>query len=913
MQPSTRSFASVGLLALLAVGFTPLFGQVAPAPSAASSDSAPAASGQAATPNDQIVKLDTFTVTSLRGSLASAEEIKESNQNIVDSIVASDIDKLPDINVSYALARIPGVQLAHTFSGLGGNGAVTIQGLSQIVNTLDCHEVTTPGGNANGTAGVGVGQRTFDYSQIPSALVAGIDVYKTPSADQLDGGLGGLIDVRMHKPFDFPDGLTGAVTFGTTFSVLKDGDNQNYNILVSAAEKTSIGRIGVLVSYSDITTPWREDAISIGNPAAAPTLTTGEPNALAATSYLDSSSYGEFKTQGFDAVLQWQPTQNLELHLTFNPNKWRNIQDESEFSAATPASAAVAGSGTTFAGSTTATQTATFTNVTGTAYGIIRDLENELNLLSFGGRFTDGGLTVKWDGDGYNSFNRFHNNLVFASVNIPSLTYNLGGTVPSVTYTGVSLLDPTNYRLSQVDYRLYPSNAKSDAGRVDAEYSFGSGLVDKLAAGFRYETTTNDNLPTGLFLGSYSIPTTSNLLSQHPGLWTPNPIQNFYTPYSQTQFVQYLVQNTANMRDANALYQDYGATNTPATSATINPLSLFSIKEATTAFYLMPEFSGKIFSLAFDGNLGVRMVHTQEDASGYQGATAATATPLDLTSAYNDWLPSLNFRLKLTDTLFFRAAASKTITRPSFSQLSPSLVLNANPVNPNLNSGSQGNPDLQPVRANSYDVALEYYPQKSSVFYATFFRKDVTGFIGSFSLPETYSGATYLIQTYSNLSPATINGYEVGFNHFFSNFPAPFNGLGVQVNYTYADSSTPTTVSGVGVPVNAPLQNLSKNTSNFVLMYETGPFSARLGYNYRSSFITGFAYYVNAGLLDQELGGYGDMDGSVNFQITKNVEIAIQGVNLLNTLRYQFYGTKQFPSNIYTDGMQLMTSITVHF
>lgn len=913
MHPSPRSFPRAGLLAFLAVGFTPLFGQTAPAPSAASSDAAPAPSGQAATPNDQIVKLDTFTVTSLRGSLASAEEIKESNQNIVDSIVASDIDKLPDINVSYALARIPGVQLAHTFSGLGGNGAVTIQGLNQIVNTLDGHEVTTPGGIANGTAGVGVGQRSFDYSQIPSALVAGIDVYKTPSADQLDGGLGGLIDVRMHKPFDFPDGITGAVTFGTTYSVLKNGENQNYNILVSGAEKTSIGRIGILVSYSDITTPWREDAISIGNPVAAPTVTSGSPNALLASSYLNSASYGEFKTQGFQGVLQWQPTPNLELHLNFNPNKWRNIQDTSQFSAATPAAAVVAGSGSMFAGSTTATQIATFTNVTGTAYGLIRDLQNELNLFSFGGRFTDGNLTIKFDGDGYTSSNRFYNNLVFASVTIPQLSYNLGGTIPSVSYSGVNLEDPTVYRLSQVNYRLYPSNAKADAGRVDGEYSFGTNLLTKLAAGVRYSTTTNDNMPTGLFLGSYSIPASSNLLSQHPGLWVNNPIQNFYTPYSQTQFVQYLVQNTANMRDANALYQDYGATNTPATSATVNPLSLFSIKEDTTAFYLMPEYAGTLFGMAFDGNLGVRMVHTQENAAGYQGASAATAVPLDLTSAYNDWLPSINFRLKLLDTLFFRAAASKTITRPSFSQLSPSLVLNANPVNPNLNSGSQGNPSLQPVRANSYDVALEYYPQKSSVFYATVFRKDVTGFIGSFSLPETYSGVSYLIQTYSNLSPATIDGYEVGFNHFFSNLPAPFNGLGFQANYTYAYSSTPTTVSGVGVPVNAPLQNLSKNTYNAVAMYEVGPFSARVGYNYRSSFVTGFAYYVNAGLLDQELGGYGDLDASLNYQLTKNVEIAIQGVNLTDTLRYQYYGSKNFPSNIYTDGMQLMTSITVHF
>jgi TonB-dependent receptor len=905
-----KSLSRARYLALLTVGLTSLLGQVAPAPSGtATATTQPDQPGK----SNEVVKLEEYKVTGLRGSLADAEEIKQNDSHIVDSIVASDIDKLPDINVSYALARIPGVQLAHTFSGLGGNGAVTIQGLNQVVNTLDGHEVITPGGIANGTAGVGVGQRTFDYSQIPSSLVAGIDVYKTPSADQLDGGLGGLIDVRMHRPFDFGDGLTGAGTFGTTYSALKNGENQNYNILASVAEKTAIGRIGVLVSYSNITTPWREDAITIGNPAAAPTVSTGSPNALIATSYLNSASYGEFKTQGADVVLQWQPNDNFEFHINFNPNQWRNTQDTSQFSAALSAANAVPGSGAMFAGSSTATDSATFTNVTGTAYGLIRDLQNELNILAFGGKITEGALTVRYDADGYKSSNRFYNNLVFASVTLPSVSYNLGGQIPSVTYTGVNLEDPSVYRLSQVNYRLYPSNASSDAGRLDAEYNFGSFIIHKLAAGFRYATTTSDNLPTGLFLGSYTIPTSSNLLSQHPGLWVQNPIQNFFTPYGQTQFVQYLVQNTAQMRNANALYQAYGATNTPATSATVNPLSLFSIKETTTAGYLMPEFEGKLFGLPFDGNAGVRIVHTQEGASGYQGTTAANAVPLLLNSGYNDWLPSFNFRLKLMDTLFFRAAASQTITRPSFSQLSPSLTLNANPVNPNLNSGSQGNPNLQPIRSNSYDVAMEWYPQKSSVFYATGFRKDVKGFIGSFSLPETYSGVTYLIQTYSNLNPATINGVEVGFQHFFTNLPAPFNGLGFQANYTLADSSTPTTVSGAGAPVNAPLQNLSKNTYNAVAMYETGPFSARLGWNYRSDFVTGFAYYVSTGLLAQQMSGYGDLDGSINYQITKNVEIAIQGTNLTNTLRYQYYGSKMFPSNIFTDGIQLMSSITVHF
>jgi iron complex outermembrane receptor protein len=113
--------------------------------------------------------------------------------------------------------------------------------------------------------------------------------------------------------------------------------------------------------------------------------------------------------------------------------------------------------------------------------------------------------------------------------------------------------------------------------------------------------------------------------------------------------------------------------------------------------------------------------------------------------------------------------------------------------------------------------------------------------------------------------------------------------------------------------VNAPLTNLSKRSYNIIAMYEKGPFSGRVAYNYRSTFVTGFAYFVDTGLLNQEMVGYADLDASINFSITKNVQLALQGVNLTNALRYQVFGSKQFPSNIFLDGRQLMASVTLRF
>lgn len=900
MEAKLKSVTSAGLLALLSAAWTPLSAQVAPAPA------------EAPAKEETAVKLDTFVVSGLRGSLSTAADIKQSKLEVVDSIVASDIDKLPDINVSYALSRVPGVQLAHTFSGLGGNGAVTIRGLNQITNTLDGRQVITPGGIANGTAGVGVGQRNFDYSQIPSALIAGIDVYKTAAANQLDGGLGGLVDVRMRRPFDFADGFGGGATVGTAYSTLGRENEQNYNVFANATAKTAIGKVGLLVALSDITTPWREDNIGIGNPVASATVTTGVPTALLSSGYNVNSSYGRFKTEGLNAVVQWEPNEHWQFYAGYNPNKWRNIQDTQQFTTALNAGNVVAGSGQMFSGSTTAVRSASFANVTGTAFALIRDLQNKLDMVNFGGRYINGDLTVKLDANRYKSSNRFYNNLVFASVSIPSLTYNLEGEIPSVQIGGVSLQDPSVYRLNQVNYRLFPSNTEGNAARLDAEYNLKKGFLSKIVGGVRYATTTSDNYPTGLFLGSFTIPGTANLLSQYPGLWGAAPVQDFFTGFSQPQIPSYLTGTTAIMRDANAFYKAYGATNTPDTSATVNRLSLFDIEETTTAFYLMPQFSGKVGGYQLDGNVGLRAVQTKNDTNGFQGPNSASAVPLNLKTSYWNYLPSFNSRLQLNEHLYLRVAASKTITRPNFGSLSPSLTLNANPVNPALNSGSQGNPGLQPIRGTNYDLSLEYYFNKSDLVYVAGFRKDVKGFIASFSEQRTYDGVTYVISTSRNLNPATIQGFEAGFQHFFTELPAPFDGLGLQANFTYVDSSTPTTVGGAGT-VTTPLTNLSKQSYNIIGIYEKGPFSARVAYNYRSDFVTGFAFFVNAGLLNQTMMGYADLDASLNYSLTKNIQIAVQGVNLTDKIRYQAYGTKQVPSNIYLDGRQLMASVTVRF
>ena len=232
----------------------------------------------------------------------------------------------------------------------------------------------------------------------------------------------------------------------------------------------------------------------------------------------------------------------------------------------------------------------------------------------------------------------------------------------------------------QIYNRLSPASGHATAGRLDAEYRLPKGFFTSILAGVRYAVTEEDNGNTGLYLGSYNLPSTNNLLSQHPGMWGPSPIQNFFSGYGEPTVMQYLTTNTDTQRNANQLLAAYGDTTTTAnTDAAINPLSLFHIDETTTAIYIMPKFQGNVGGLNFDGNIGLRAVQTKEDLKGFQTVIPAAVAPggvavlgpLSLSSSYTDWLPSLNYRLKLTDSLYLRLAAAKTITRPNFNQISP--------------------------------------------------------------------------------------------------------------------------------------------------------------------------------------------------------------------------------------------------
>ncbi len=181
------------------------------------------------------VVLDAFVVKSVRASLMTAQDIKSNTPAFVDSIVAQDVGKLPDNTVADALQRVAGIQVAR---GAGEAFNPVIRGLPAIEGTINGYEVFT-----------GVG-RGVAFQDIPAEMIAGLDVYKSYMPDQIEGGIAGTIDVRLHRPFDFGEGLTTAGNVRGLYSDQSKKDSVFLSGLVSKHWKDDNGEFGVLLDIS---------------------------------------------------------------------------------------------------------------------------------------------------------------------------------------------------------------------------------------------------------------------------------------------------------------------------------------------------------------------------------------------------------------------------------------------------------------------------------------------------------------------------------------------------------------------------------------------------------------------------------------------------------------------------------------
>jgi TonB-dependent receptor len=844
-----------------------------------------------------------IVVTGIRASLQSAQARKRNAEQIVDSIVAEDIGKLPDVNTTEALQRMSGVQVARD---RGEGGAVAIRGLSQVLTTVNGREVVTiaaPGG--------GAGTRGFNLQDYPAELLAGIDVYKTPSANLTEGGIGGLIDLRTRRPLDFKGFFLSGSVLGR-YSDLADKFSPQVSGLVSTRWNAGGGEMGLLVSGVYQVRDYRSDVIGVGNPMARnPTTfaacTTAAPCAAGTALSLPNGTFEPLiaakRTRiGLDGMFQWKPTPELEFYVQ---GSYQHFKDSAnQWGLNKQVGGAVPTAVTTFPG-TTDVATATYRNLVLTTFSAARDVIDTSQQYAVGGIYKTGRTKLS----GEFAYQKSHNELYYSELDlrttVPTAQFDITGSVPRFTLTGVDLTQLGSYQLGAASRNENYVDGEHYSAKLDADIEIDSPFLTAFDVGFRWADFTIDFTPVR-YSDSSKVGQSAAAFSSVFGPARYWGAGYFNQKDLATNFLT--VQNKLLRTDFPGTLSAVGISSRPSVST----IGIYSQEEQTRAAYAMAKFKVE-GGITLDGNAGVRVVTTDLSVTGNQPVftrnpvtgtfTQTGLAPIDLHNSYTSVLPSANLRVGITPDFQLRFAAGRTLTRPNFSQLAPSLTLV-----PGQGNGSSGNPNLRPLQADQLDASAEYYLSRSTYVYAAGFYRRVKNFILTNSTPGVQIGdIVYTITRPENLDKGTIKGFEVGGQSFFDFLPAPFDGFGIQANYTRVQSDTPSTVAGA--IVRTPLPNLSKNSFNLIGLYEKGPVSARVAYNYRSKYLSGVFAGGTLGTLPVYRKGYGWLDASLNVDITRQLSVTLEASNILRTRENQFYDALTRPGNQSIDDRQFLAGI----
>lgn len=210
-------------------------------------------------PAESVDDGDTVIATGIRQSLETAAAIKRNADNFVDAITAEDIGALPDRSVSEALQRVPGVSVLR-FAGpddpdhfsVEGSG-VTIRGLPFVRSELNGRDVF--GAGPSGRLG---------FEDVSPELLGSVIVSKNQSADMIEGGLSGTVDLRTRLPFDNDDSVF-AYSLDLTYSDFIDRVTPSFSALYSNRWETGAGEFGLLGAISKNTLDSRSDATQIAD------------------------------------------------------------------------------------------------------------------------------------------------------------------------------------------------------------------------------------------------------------------------------------------------------------------------------------------------------------------------------------------------------------------------------------------------------------------------------------------------------------------------------------------------------------------------------------------------------------------------------------------------------------------------
>ncbi len=927
---------------------------------------------------------DVIRVTGIRSSLQASSDIKRGSQGVVDAITAEDIGKFPDTNLAESLQRITGVSIDRQ----NGEGSrVTVRGFGPDFNLVLLNGRQMPTAFLEGGAPA---SRSFDFGNLASEGIAAVEVYKTGRADLPSGGIGSTLNIKTARPLDAP-GLRFSVgakgVIDNSITELGDDDTITPEISGIFSNTFGDGKFGVALaaSYQEreggvaqfgTTSGWRGAFLGSENnwgtlpqlpndqitnrPGPDDIYSTPQNGNYALTNFTRERINGQLALQyrpidTVTATLDYFYSQNSVDTRTSDLSVWFNHGNTTSAWTDGPISSPIfynedfgdAGSDLSMGAARSATVS-----------------ENESFGFNLAWQATDR-LSFEFDAHSSIADSRpdspFGSSGVVGTADFSLRNQGLDFTTEMPTLTigfqdGTDVIDPSRMLGTGSTFQASTIKTEIEQFQLFATYDFDASIVKSVDFGLastknEYRATFSNNQrdswggvdpESGIGPDDYpdSIWQRADLAGNFDQLGGAG---STYPEFFIIDFEQFISVADTQLGNAAPICGGDGicTADTLTNDQRTEEESFSAFGQVNTEFDVGP--------LPASFEAGLRYEETEVNSEALVGFPTGLAwisanefallglndpnnrdfTQLD--GSYEYWLPNLDFAIEPRDDVVLRASYSRTMTRPTYNNISGGQIVEGNPRFDG-GQGISGNPALKPFLSWNLDFSAEWYYGEGSYLSLGYFDKEVENFIGTdvfqdmpFDVYTPIGGARYnaaidAVGTdvnairqwiFDNTDPAGFNaetgeifgipgedpllvfdiarpvnfdtknvdGFEVAWQHFLGE-----TGFGWILNYTDVEGDIEFDNFQPSGVLQTPLIGLS-DSYNIIGFYDKDGIQVRLAYNWRDQFLTSATGVSGAQGNPLYVEEYGQWDLNASYEFTDNFSVFVEGINLTDETR----------------------------
>ncbi|WBS02612.1 TonB-dependent receptor [Pseudoduganella sp. SL102] len=829
-------------------------------------------------------------VTGMRRSIENSIAIKRDADSIVEAVTAEDIGKLPDMSIAESIARLAGLTAQRVE---GRAQVISIRGLAPDFSgtLLNGREQVSTSNN-----------RGAEYDQYPSELINGVTVYKTPEVSLMGQGLSGTVDLQTVRPLDMP-GRTIAINVRgekNSNGKLNEGvSDRGGRLSISYVDQFLNNTVGVAVGFAHLDAPGQQKEYKSWWWGAENNLGPANQDVIALKGAEVTATSREMVRDGLMAVLEYRPDRNfrsaLDLYYSqfdqkttmrgamWNSHQWSNIAYRD------PVIDTIGGTRLLTGG--------TLVNLEPILRNDYNERKDKLAAFGWNNRYKldrwsfEGDLSYShakrreqvletYAGLGPANSGITDNNFKFSipvGAGLPVFT-------PSVDFTNANLM-----RLADVggwgkDADLHQPRVEDKLGalKLGAKRDL-EGFLRYVEGGLYFSKREKEHGDTNhyYFLKNGRAPA---LVSQD--LLRPSTSLAFggipaVISYDVMGVLGKYYDRQPARPDDQAL-QDWGVT------------------EKTSTGFAKVGIDTELGPVPLRGNMGVQAVHVNQESRGV-AVVGGQLKAISGGASYTDYLPSMNLIFDLgrwSDAWTVRFGAAKTLARPQMSDMRAGVAGGVSQTTFEW-SGSGGNPQLEPWRANSYDLSMEKYFGKRSYIAGAYFYKKLKTYIYNqqtahdftgFPNPSTVEPITNIgtLNRPANGAGGMVRGVELSGSLEGGMFWDPLDGIGLIASVSGTESS----IHPNGPGTKEKLPGLSGVVRNITLYYEKHGFSTRVSQRYRSAYrgeVTGlFAQRSFSEILAEK-----QIDFQIGYAIEQGPYKGLSFLLQVNNLNNEPYQTRQ--------------------